>query len=174
MVDLHACSWSDGIVFDPTAPTQGQVCAFTATGWQCGNPQSSTPVYLRHQTYHHYNSKNTIARFSWHGFKDEESGILSFEWAIGSTPSGTDLISWTYTRAKWETSFTLDPLVREELRMVDREIYITVRCTNHAGLSSQASQMVRFDETPPVVQVRSRAHARALHQHAHPFAEADD
>ena len=80
---------------------------------------------------------------------DPESGIVEYQYAIGTTPGGTDVVPWTSVGASTE-------LIRSDLALQDgRTYYITVRARNGAGQWSSigTSDGITVDTTPPTTPV---------------------
>jgi hypothetical protein len=75
------------------------------------------------------NSLDTLSA-NWGGFSDPESGISGYTYAIGTTPGGTDIVSWTATGA---TSVT----VGSQTLTLNQRYYVTVRAYNGVGLYSE-------------------------------------
>ncbi len=89
-------------------------------------------------------STSTISA-NWTGFSDPESGITGYEWAIGTTPGGTNVQGWT--SVGMATSATNSSLSLAS----GTTYYVTVRATNGAGLQTTAtSDGVAVDATAPV------------------------
>lgn len=93
----------------------------------------------------HQASLNTISA-NWSGFSDTESGIVSYEWAIGTTAGGTDVqpfVSIALSTLAMNSSITLAN---------GQTYFVTIRATNGAGLQSvRTSDGVTVDSTPPTV-----------------------
>ena len=76
-----------------------------------------------------YTSSTTQLRASWSA-SDPESGIVEYQYTIGTTAGGTDVVGWT--SAGTDTSVT-----KTGLSLVDEETYyFTVKAKNGAGLWS--------------------------------------
>src|SRR5204863_412005 len=106
-----ATASSDGVTVDASAPTAGTVNDGTGPD---KNFQSST---------------STLSA-NWSGFSDPQSGIASYDWAIGTTPGGTNVQAFSAVGASTSA---------------------TVRATNGAGLSVLAiSNGVLVDTATPV------------------------
>lgn len=93
-----------------------------------------------------YQSSTSAVSANWSGFFDWESGVKSYEWAVGTAPGRTDLSDFAdagpdlYGSA---TGLSLAP---------GSTFYVTVRGLNDAGLGSVASSDgVTVDVTPPLV-----------------------
>lgn len=112
---------SDGIRVDTTAPTKPVV---TDDG----------ETQLSHDTLH----------ATWTA-TDPESGIVKYEYCMGSAPEQFDLVDWTDVGLA--TSATKTGLTLIE----GSRYYITVRATNNVGLVSEVSSSngILVDSTPP-------------------------
>ena len=91
-----------------------------------------------------YQSDKSRVSAWWTPFKDTDSGILSYEWCIGSLVTTCDILHWT--DAGGDLSATATGLTLED----GKSYFIAVRATNQAGLTSevQSSPFV-VDSTPP-------------------------
>ncbi|MFN8035841.1 MAG: hypothetical protein U0V73_07905 [Acidimicrobiia bacterium] len=121
-----AAASSDGVTADTTAPVAGTVADGTTTdvGWQ----RSTTSLSA-----------------NWSGFSDPASGIASYEYAIGTTSGGTQLVGWTSTATA--TSFTRNGLTLSN----GTTYYVSVRATDTVGNTSTVatSNGVTVDTTAP-------------------------
>lgn len=61
--------------------------------------------------------------------RDLETGIFMYEVAIGTTPGGTDVMSWTSVGTRTEATFSV-------ALSNGRSYYVAVRATNGAGITS--------------------------------------
>ena len=151
---LSACGESDGLYYDVTPPTRGELCVHTGTGsWCSTNDETSAPgnnltAYVGMVNAH-------SARVSWYGFGDAESRIGGFRWAVGHVAGTADVRWWAHVG--WTTSTLLGPVD------VTRSV-ITVECVNSVGLTTNATIDLVVDPTPPVVEAGSM---RLLHTWAH-------
>jgi hypothetical protein len=75
-------------------------------------------------------SKTTVSA-TWKDFQDPEGGIISYEWAIGSTPGASNLRGFLLAGNTGATATGLN-LAKGST------VYVTVRAYNKAGLSSSA------------------------------------
>jgi len=105
------------------AVANGGIVAFRI---DISNP--STPVVTDDGEY---TSSTTQLHASWSA-SDPDSGIAEYQYAIGTTAGGTDIVGWTLTGV--QTSVT-----KGGLSLVDGETYyFTVKAKNGAGLWSSA------------------------------------
>ncbi len=90
--------------------------------------------------------------------RDDESDITGFEYAVGTTAGGTDVIAWTSlqgTRGREvgdPSLVNLDAQTRFIGLQPGQPYYVSVRVTNGAGLTSPVTadqKGVVFDPTPP-------------------------
>eukprot|EP00961_Rhodomonas_salina_P232164 3136526-Rhodomonas_salina.1 len=109
VLDQQACSNSSRIIVDVTPPVVGSVF--------CG------PTELLHTRFL---SDPTALQVSWTRFHDSESGLDSFQWALGSTAGHSDIMDFQSVGLKTHGSAVLT------LRHGDT-FYITVKATNGAG-----------------------------------------
>ena len=98
----------DGITIDITAPTTGTVN--DGTGEDIATISSTTTLSA-----------------NWTGFSDANSGIASYEYAIGTTSGGTDTKNWTSNGL--ETTFTLTDLTL----IYTNSYFVSVRANDNAG-----------------------------------------
>ncbi|MBI2930505.1 MAG: hypothetical protein HYY16_02545, partial [Planctomycetes bacterium] len=91
-----------------------------------------------------YQTSTTTIAANWSGFSDPESGIASYEWAVGTAPGATDVQAFVSVGASTSAS-------NSSLTLTSGTTYtVTVRAINGAGLSTTASSDgVRVDDTPP-------------------------
>ena len=77
---------------------------------------------------------------------DPESGIASYEYAVGTTPSGTDVVNWHSDGAGPDITITGLSLT------TGVTYYVSARAINGAGITgaSAASDGIKVDNTPPV------------------------
>ncbi len=76
-----------------------------------------------------YTLSTTSLQASWTG-SDPQSGILRYEYALGDTPTGSEIRGWTGVGTSTSTTISGLSLV------VDGTYYISVRAVNNAGLTS--------------------------------------
>src|SRR5205814_1678938 len=127
---LQVTATSDGVTVDNTAPTV------------TGLPNDGTAADIDFQT------STTTLSANWAGvFADAESGISGYEWAVGSSPGGYDLLDFT-TNGISGTTATATGLNLA----LGGKYFVTVRATNGAGVQSTAtSDGVTVDNTAPYV-----------------------
>ena len=81
----------------------------------------------------------------WPGVSDSQSTIAEYAWAIGTTPGGTQAMSYQLVGLSTQATCRACPLV------TGSTYYTTVRAKNTAGLFSwHTSDGVTVDTTPPV------------------------
>ncbi|MDP7436943.1 MAG: fibrobacter succinogenes major paralogous domain-containing protein, partial [Candidatus Marinimicrobia bacterium] len=83
----------------------------------------------------------------WGGFSDALSGIEFYEYAVGTTSGGAQIVDWVNTGT--DSSVTITGLILTD----DVSYYISVRATDYAGNVSDAasSNGIIVDTEPPVV-----------------------
>ena len=99
---------SDGVIVDTAAPTAGNVTDSTAVDLDWTRSTSSLTS-------------------TWTGFSDALSGIQKYEYVIGTTLGGTDVVTWTdnsMTTSVTKTGLTLTN---------GTTYYISVRATDNVG-----------------------------------------
>jgi CheY-specific phosphatase CheX len=119
---------SDGITVDTAAPVAGSVVDGTDTDIDWDN---STATLIA----------------TWSDFEDALSGIEKYEYAIGTTSGGTDVVDWT-------DNSTDTTVTRTDLTLTNgTTYYISVRSTDNVGnVSSVASSDgVTIDVTDPAI-----------------------
>ena len=124
---LQTCVHSDGVLIDLSGPVKGVVIHGTV---KPGN---------------NFQSENTKIAAHWYGFSDLESAVDYFEWAIGTSANGTDIMNYTDvgSNVTFSTDIQLDN---------GKKYFISVLCYNKAGLQIAASSNgVTVDVTSPVV-----------------------
>ena len=110
------------------------------------SPPGTASAALFH-TVHHLaitaQADTGVLHASWSGFVDPQSDIVAFDWSIGTTPGGSDVLPQTPLGSATAASINLP--------LQDGETYfITVYATNGAGLvSSITSGGVTVDGSPP-------------------------
>lgn len=118
-------SVSSGVVVDTSAPAAGSVSDGTGADadFQAGTTSLSA---------------------NWTAFTDAESGIAGYEWAIGTTPGGTETQAFTSVGLVTSASNTALTL------STGATYYASVRATNGAGLTTTAtSDGLLVDATAP-------------------------
>jgi hypothetical protein len=92
-----------------------------------------------------FQTSTTTIGANWPGFADPQSGIVQFDWAVGTTPGASNVqsfISVGLSSNATNTGLTLTP---------GQIYYVTVRATNAAGLfTAVTSDGVTVDNSPPV------------------------
>ncbi len=79
----------------------------------------------------------TTVSANWSGFSDPESGITGYEWAIGTTSGGQQILPFTPLGPQTSASTSAVDLV---LALANGStVYVTVRGTNGAGLTTTAT-----------------------------------
>ena len=81
-----------------------------------------------------YQGNNHTISASW-GFKDSESGIVNYEWSIGTSPYGQEIQSFASVGL---TTYATNVNLEGELKH-NETYYVTVRATNGAGLLSEVT-----------------------------------
>jgi hypothetical protein len=123
---------SDGVLVDTSAPLAGLV-------------EDGGNVDVDFWSFDH----NIVG--NWSGFTDPESGIVSYEWAVGSTPGGTDVLAFTdrgFGTVGARTIGSTNPFPR---LVHGATYYVTARARNGAGLTVVAtSDGVTIDTTLPL------------------------
>jgi len=91
-----------------------------------------------------YTSSMSTLHATWSAI-DAESGVASYEYAVGTSPGGSDVIAWTAAGTATEAT-------RTGLELFNGVMYYwSVRATNRAGLVSTvgSSDGIRVDTTAP-------------------------
>src|SRR5436853_262305 len=70
--NVSSAANSNGVTVDATPPTAGSAHAV----------HDAVPIFQ---------ASTTTISANWPGFSDSGSGIASYQWAIGTTPGGTDV-----------------------------------------------------------------------------------
>lgn len=107
-----------------------------------------------------FQDSTTTITAKWTGFGDSGSGIASYQWAIGTTPGGTD--KQDYTPVGLATSAT-----NSSLSLSNGVTYfVSVRATDNAGNVSNvvSSDGVTVDNTSPTVSLISPADNASVRQ----------
>ena len=109
-----ASATNSGFTYDATPPTAGSV-----------NDGSGTDIDVQVST--------TTIEGNWSGFSDATSGILSYEWSIGTTSGGIDVQDWTNVGNVTSSS-------NSTLALSDgTSYYVSVRVTDGAGNVGEAA-----------------------------------
>ena len=82
---------------------------------------------------------------SWNGFKDNETGIKEYKWAIGKEPGGTAVQAWQSVSLNKSAS-------NDGLNLEDGKYFISVMAIDSAGNESNivSSDVVDVDTKPPI------------------------
>ncbi|XP_046570853.1 uncharacterized protein LOC124279103 [Haliotis rubra] len=133
MAGLCTMATSDGVILDVTAPRTGNII----DGTRDEDVQ--------------YQASRTFLRCKWRGFQDPESGLDHYEWRVGTTPGGGEILE--PTNAGLEEAI-FQTLPRDNQLPLGQTLYTTVRAYNKAGLYSEVtSNGFVIDITPPEVVV---------------------
>lgn len=115
-------SSSDGFYVDNTAPVFDQEVMGGEFYYDVGQG-NSTPAEFQ-------NSNNTI-KCIWK-CDDEESGVVEYKWALGTSPGATDVMNYTSTgQSIMGVNSQLEGILQH-----DQTYYATITCENGAGLIS--------------------------------------
>jgi hypothetical protein len=79
----------------------------------------------------------TTVSANWTGFSDPESGITGYEWAIGTTSGGQQILPFTPVGTQTTASTSAVDLILA--LATGSPVYVTVRATNGAGLTTTAT-----------------------------------
>ena len=141
---LSACAHSDGLYYDVTPPTRGELCVHAGSRIWCSSEDATSSPANASTSLTAFVSERQLAsaKVSWYGFGDAESRIGGFRWAIGSAAGAADVRAWAHVG--WSTTELLDSVV--PIASV-----ITVECINSVGLTTNATIDLIVDPTPPVV-----------------------
>ncbi|MEE9168108.1 MAG: Ig-like domain-containing protein [Candidatus Neomarinimicrobiota bacterium] len=127
---------------------------FTTSSVADNTPPSSTIAVVNDGTGNDVDYQNsfTMIAANWSGFTDEV-GVVSYDWAIGTTSGGTGVQNWTGVGNV--TSATNSSLTLTE----EQTYYAVVRAKDGAGNVSDAaaSDGVTIDATGPTVTISSTA-----------------
>ena len=124
---------SNGVIIDTTPPVPGTITL--GSEWR-----------FNQKTRHHYSSTATGIYVTWDGFKEHESELWFFKWAIGTSKCGTQVhplinIGLTTSANTSGSELNLRPGV---------SYYVSVVARNRADLVSRAcSSALLVDYTPP-------------------------
>ena len=144
-----SCAVSDGVLYETSPPIPGELCVGTSQGASCGQTEPSSSHIFAFGVAPEANTRDLVVpsaevRLAWKGFYDPESALSHFSWALGTAPFSSDLHGWANAglsrsaRAPTAARGTASPTV-----------YFGVRCTNQAGLTTEASYKLLMDTTPP-------------------------
>ena len=102
---------------------------------------------------------------NWDASTDNESGISAYQYAIGTTPGGTQTLNWTWlgnVTTVTKTGLTLS---------VGQTYFFSVQAVNGVGLTGSATnsngQTIVIDSTPPSAGQRPRWNGRRHLDHDH-------
>eukprot|EP00961_Rhodomonas_salina_P121910 1641736-Rhodomonas_salina.1 len=138
ILDQHGCSNSSRIIVEVTPPEIGSVF--------CG------PTELLHTRFH---SDPTTLQASWTRFRDSESGLVSFQWALGSTAGQSDIMAFQSVGLQTHGVAALT------LSHGDT-FYISVMATNGVGMSAVASsEQILVHTRRPLFSVFHVRHSRS-------------
>ncbi len=110
---------SKDLIVDTTAPLAGTV----NDGWSA--PDVDTQL------------SHTTLSANWSGFSDPESGITGYEWAIGTTSGGQQILPFTPVGLQTAASTSAVDLVLS--LATGSTFFVTIRATNGAGLTVTAT-----------------------------------
>ncbi|XP_072048762.1 uncharacterized protein [Amphiura filiformis] len=129
--DLCSSVSSDGILLDNTPPSRGHVYD--------GHPGGMDV---------NYQASRTLISAHWWGFHDSQSQLSHFEWRVGTTQGGADILATKRIHLTESALVSVtDPLP------VNNTMYVTVRAVNRAGLWSESiSNGFKVDDTPPEIE----------------------
>ena len=83
VLNMFACTASDGVLYDSTPPVVGRVCDGLSSSALCGSMENRLNLsHLSGPTQLHLL-----------GFSDADSGILAHEWSLGSVAGSSDVLS---------------------------------------------------------------------------------
>ncbi|KAI8485722.1 hypothetical protein Bbelb_365560, partial [Branchiostoma belcheri] len=130
--EVSACS--SGVTVDTSPPVPGEV--WIGTSRQSGYQTSTSEMYIE---WEHFVDVEE------HGFALHHSGIQHYEYALGTSSSGTDIQTWT------DVGYTDHVLLHGLILQDGWSYYATVKAYDFVGLSAVAvSQRVTIDTTPPL------------------------
>ncbi|XP_046570952.1 uncharacterized protein LOC124279188 [Haliotis rubra] len=112
MAGLCTMATSDGVILDVTAPRTGNII----DGTQDEDVQ--------------YQASRTFLGCKWRGFQDPESVLDHYEWRVGTTPGGGEILEPTNAGLEEAIFHTLS---RDDQLPVGPTLYTTVRAYNKAG-----------------------------------------
>ncbi|XP_071079258.1 uncharacterized protein [Haliotis cracherodii] len=129
---LCSSATSDGVILDQSPPVPGSVMDGT------------------HDRDSQYQASRTFLGCKWYGFQDTESGLDFYEWQVGTTPGGNDILSSQHAALEEVAFHTLN---ESQLLPVGKRMYITVRAFNKAGMftTSTSNGFIIDDSAPEVV-----------------------
>ncbi|XP_046543946.1 uncharacterized protein LOC124254113 [Haliotis rubra] len=125
-------SSSDGVILDSSPPVTGTV------------QDGTGDVDIQFQ------AARTFIGCKWRGFYDPESGLDHYEWRVGTTSGGDEILTARNAALEEVIFHTLSP---DQQLPVGQTIYATVRAYNKAGLYTESTSngLVVDDSAPTVV-----------------------
>ena len=123
------CSTSTSFYYDPTAPTEGELCIGVGLNAQCGGA-----AFVRNL------DGGVASRVWWRGFDDAGSGVGQMEVTVGTAPSASDLLG--PLDATWSSGLDLPA-------NISSSAFISLNCVNRVGLSASATLALTVDDVPP-------------------------
>jgi len=114
-VGLQTVATSNGVLVDATAPAAGGVR---------DGPGADIDVQ----------TSTTTIEANWSGFSDPQSGIVQYEWAIGTTPGGQELQA--FEGIGLSTHASTSAVDRVLALHNGDQVYVAVRATNSSGLAT--------------------------------------
>lgn len=155
--DLPFAAGSSGYVELTNLSADTRYVSADAAKWVLKSSDTTPPV-MTSVTDGAYTTSLTAINATWEG-SDPESGILRFEYAVGSAPGLSDIKGWT--DAATATSATISGLSLQ----VGHTYYVSVRGVNNAFLTSEAltsSGVTVVSETPTIALAKSYADGTAV------------
>ena len=133
VTQLAACADSDGIQYDTTPPTRGELCiqssgTGSSAGW-CSNhsSESASDAAMAYLT----NGQLPTTHLRWSDFSEPESMVASYRWAVGSTAGSHNVIVWQ--QVGLARSVVLGTTLPIGL------YFFTLICTNNVGLETNVT-----------------------------------
>jgi hypothetical protein len=80
-----------------------------------------------------WQTSTTTVEANWSGFTDAQSTIVGYEWAIGTSSGGTEIMGWTSVGTATSATQAGLPLP------MGNTLYVSVRATNGGGLTAVAT-----------------------------------
>lgn len=80
----------------------------------------------------------TFLGCKWHGFQDTQSGLDFYEWRLGTTPGGDDILTPRYAALE-EVAFLT--LTNTTTMPTGREMFCTVRVYDKAGMEKFSNSL---------------------------------
>ncbi len=85
-----------------------------------------------------WSNSNTVIQSNWDTITDATSGLNKYQYAVGTTSGGTDLIDWT----DHDTTLTLD--LSGQSLLENETYYVSVRGVDNAGLAGESASSNGF------------------------------